>query len=197
MAPMTSPIDPDLLASVVRAELAPLIGQLERFVDRRLSELSAEIYSATQLAECSEDNITTQLRQLHAQVESMVAPPDAQTPTSGMELEAVVQTTEAAANQIMEAAEGIAETVRTALPAGEAAAEIGRRIDAIFEACAFQDLTGQRVRRAIDHLQHVESALTGMMMPAGTAHEVHAVRAPTVRSTGADIDQAAVDALFG
>lgn len=194
---MTSPIDPDLLASVVRAELAPLIGQLERFVDRRLSELSAEIYSATQLAECSEDNITGQLRRLHAQVESMVAPPDAERPTSGMELEAVVQTTEAAANRIMEAAEGIAETVRTVLPDGEASSEIGRRIDAIFEACAFQDLTGQRVRRAIDHLQHVESALNGMISPAGAGGEVHVVRAPTVRSTGVDIDQATVDALFG
>ena len=156
-----------------------------------------EIYSATQLTEFSEDNITSQLRVLHAQVESMVAPPNAERPTSGMELEAVVQTTEAAANRIMEAAEGIAETMRTTFPEGEAAAEIRRRIDAIFEACAFQDLTGQRVRRAIDHLRHVESALTGMMMPVGSGHEVHEVRAPTVRSTGADIDQAAVDALFG
>ena len=67
----------------------------------------------------------------------------------------------------------------------------------IFEACAFQDLTGQRVRRAIEHLEHVESALTGMMLPQGTPHDVRMPSPPTVASKGADIDQAAVDALFG
>ncbi len=190
-------IDAEFLASVVRAELAPMLGDLERFVDRRLSELSTEIYSATALAESSEGNITAQLRDLHAQVESMVSAPDPLTRTSGLELEAVVEASEAAANQIMEAAEAIADAMRSAFPAGETASVISRKVDAIFEACAFQDLTGQRVRRAIEHLQHVESALTGMMLPPGTAHEVRQVSAPTVASTGSDIDQAAVDALFG
>jgi chemotaxis protein CheZ len=75
-------------------------------------------------------------------------------------------------------------------------AAINTKIDAIFEACAFQDLTGQRVRRAIEHLQHVESTLTGMMAPAGQAPPVFQPQAPTVVSNGADQSQDDIDAMF-
>ena len=38
-----------------------------------------------------------------------------------------------------------------------------KEINAIFEACSFQDVTGQRIRRAIQHLQQVETMLTDIM----------------------------------
>ena len=84
---------------------------------------------------------------------------------SGVELEAVVQATENAANQIMEAAEAITSWLQAggdpaALPA------VTQQVNAIFEACTFQDLTGQRIRRAIEHLQQVETMLSGMMHDA-------------------------------
>jgi len=126
----------------------------------------------------------------------MVSVPGEATRNSGLELEAVVQTTEAAANQIMEAAEAISDCVRVAVGDKVAMAAISAKIDAIFEACAFQDLTGQRVRRAIEHLQHVESALGGMMLPAGAPHEVFQPQAPTVVSVGPDLPQGDIDALF-
>ena len=40
---------------------------------------------------------------------------------------------------------------------------VTQQVNAIFEACTFQDLTGQRIRRAIEHLQQVETMLSGMM----------------------------------
>jgi chemotaxis protein CheZ len=112
-----------------------------------------------------------------------------------MELEAVVHTTEAAANQIMEAAEAISEVVRLAIPDKSAMNVITSKIDAIFEACSFQDLTGQRLRRAIEHLQHMESTLTGILSPDGD-HEVFQPSPPTVKSDGADINQSDIDSLF-
>ena len=187
--------DPALRA-VIREEMLPLFAELRCFLDRRISELSAEVHGATQLLGFSEDNLSGQLGKLHEQVARMIAVPGAASRNSGMELEAVVQTTEAAANQIMEAAEAISECVRTAIPDRQMMATINCKIDAIFEACSFQDLTGQRVRRAIEHLQHVESALSGMMAGAGEATPIFQPQAPTVVSTGADQSQDEIDALF-
>jgi chemotaxis protein CheZ len=126
----------------------------------------------------------------------MVAAPAGATRNSGLELESVVHTTEAAANQIMEAAEAISDCVRATVGAKVALAVITARVDAIFEACAFQDLTSQRVRRAIEHLQHVESALTDMMAAPGTDHEILHPQPPTVRSNGPDLPQSDIDALL-
>jgi len=184
------------LRDAIRAELAPFFADLRCFIDRRISELSVELHGATQLLSYSEDNLSGQLVRLHDQVARMLATPSGATRNSGMELETVVQTTEAAANQIMEAAEAISDCVRTSLPDGDASSAINGRIDAIFEACAFQDLTGQRVRRAIEHLKHVESTLTGMLASPGEAPPVFQPQAPTVQSNGADQTQDAIDAMF-
>lgn len=188
--------DHHALRAAVNAEIAPFFADLQRFLDRRITELSVEVHGATQLLGFSEDNITAQLTRLHEHVGCMLAAPTNATRNSGMELEAVVQTTEAAANQIMEAAEAIADCVRQSMPDKAAMSAISVKIDAIFEACAFQDLTGQRLRRAIEHLQHMESTLTGMMLPPGSDHAIFQPQAPTVVSNGHDVSQNDIDALF-
>jgi chemotaxis protein CheZ len=187
--------DHHALRTAIREELHPLFDDLRRFVDRRIAELSVEVHGATQLLGFSEDNLSAQLGRLHEQVGRMLSAPSEATRNSGMELEAVVQTTEAAANQIMEAAEAINDCVRQSMPDQVAMRASSARIDAIFEACAFQDLTGQRLRRAIEHLQHMESTLTGILAP-GTDHAVFHPAPPTVASTGADVSQHDIDALF-
>src|SRR3954453_23444673 len=90
------------VAAAGRAEMAGL----RTFVDRRIAELSAEVHATTQLMDFYENNLSGQLRSIHEQVAGLVASPSASR-TSGLELEAVVQATEAAANRIMEAAEAI------------------------------------------------------------------------------------------
>jgi chemotaxis regulatin CheY-phosphate phosphatase CheZ len=191
----TADTDITALRDALRAELLPHFDELRRFVDRRIAELSVEVNGATQLLGFSEENLSGQLGCLHEQMGRLIANPSEATRNSGLELEAVVQTTEAAANQIMEAAEAINEAVRVAIPDKVAIAAITAKIDAIFEACSFQDLTGQRLRRAIEHLQHMESTLTGILTPDSN-HEVFQPSLPTVRSDGADINQSDIDALF-
>jgi chemotaxis protein CheZ len=188
--------DQEAMRAAVRDELAPQMAELRRFIDRRLSELSVEVHGATQLLGFSEANLSSQLGHLQEELGTMLARPVEATRNSGLELEAVVQSTEAAANQIMEAAEAIGDTLRAALPDKSALATINAKIDAIFEACAFQDLTGQRVRRAIEHLQHMESTLTGILAPPGTEVEITQPSAPTVQSDGQDLPQDDIDALF-
>jgi chemotaxis protein CheZ len=191
-----TPRDHEALRSIVREELAAPFADLRRFLDRRIAELSAEVHGATQLLGFSESNLSNQLGQMQEEMGRMLARPAEASRNSGLELEAVVQTTEAAANQIMEAAEAINDTLRATLPDKQALQAITTKIDAIFEACAFQDLTGQRVRRAIEHLQHMEAALTTILAPPGYEAASH-IQAPTAAVPGgAELPQGDIDALF-
>jgi len=173
----------ELLRSSIRLE----IDELRRFVDRRIAELSAEIHATVQLVDYSETNLSAKLASIHEQIARVIATPAAATRNSGVELEAVVQATEHAANQIMEAAEAISTWLQkggdpASLPA------VTQQVNAIFEACTFQDLTGQRIRRAIRHLQQVETMLSGMMPED--------VREDPPSSAPVDLAQADVDSMF-
>src|SRR4051794_20044492 len=95
------------LEDMVRAAVRDEIDDLRRFVDRRIAELSMEIHATVQLVDFSETNLSAKLASIHEQIANVVAPPVAATHNSGVELEAVVQATENAANQIMGAAEAI------------------------------------------------------------------------------------------
>jgi chemotaxis protein CheZ len=147
----------------IKAEIAPLFAELRHFTDRRIAELSSEIHATVQLFDFSEENLSGQLGKIQEQVAAMVAMPAAATRNSGLELEAVVQATEAAANQIMEAAEAIGDWLRDGARDVTSIELVALKLNSIFEACSFQDVTGQRIRRAIQHLQHVESMLSEVM----------------------------------
>jgi chemotaxis protein CheZ len=176
----------------LRAELTPQFDELRRFVDRRIAELSAEVHATVQLVDFSETNLSGQLARIHEQIANVVAVPAAATRNSGLELEAVVQATEAAANKIMEAAEAIGDWLRDGGRDPEALEAVAEKVNTIFEACTFQDVTGQRIRRAIEHLQHVESMLTEIL-PEGAAVAEYGEGIPPA---GADLHQADVDELF-
>jgi chemotaxis regulatin CheY-phosphate phosphatase CheZ len=154
---------PDLLGQhiqqSIKAEIAPLFDDLRRFTDRRIAELSAEIHATVQLVDYSEVNLSAQLAKIQQQVAVMVDSPAAASRSRGLELEAVVQATESAANQIMEAAEAIGDWLRNGSRDADSVEIVADKLNSIFEACAFQDVTGQRIRRAIQHLQQVENML--------------------------------------
>lgn len=180
----------ELVQAVVRAELATAMDALRQFVDRRIAELSVEIHGTTQLLDFSEANLSGQLTRIQQEIGRVVAAPAFATRSSGLELEAVVQATEQAANQIMEAAEAIGTSIEQARGDPATTEAITERLNAIFEACTFQDLTGQRIRRAIEHLQRVEAMLGGLAPPAQELPQA----APEVTP---DLGQNEVDRLFG
>lgn len=136
------------VSATIRAEM----GDLRSFVDRRIAELSMEIHATVDLMDFSETNLSGQLKGIRDQISSVVAAPATATRNSGLELEAVVQATESAANLIMEAAEAIGDLLRNGKNDPAAISAMTERVNAIFEACSFQDVTGQRIRRAIQHL---------------------------------------------
>jgi chemotaxis protein CheZ len=170
------------------------IDDLRRFVDRRFAELSAEIHASVQMIDFSETNISEQLAGVKSQIAEVLAVPQAASRNSGTELEAVVQTTEAAANRIMEAAEAISDWLQELKSEPALYERISEKVNTIFEACSFQDLTSQRIRRAIDHLHHVESVLNNI----GTAEPVEVVPPPqpTAPPGTPDLAQAEIDRLL-
>jgi chemotaxis protein CheZ len=128
-----------LVRDSVRAELAPMFDDLRRFVDRRIAELSAEVHGIAQLLDFSETNLSGQLSRIHNQIASVVSLPVQASRNSGLELEAVVQATETADNQIMEAAEVIGDWVHSDRRDPADLAIVAEKVNAIFEACTFQD----------------------------------------------------------
>lgn len=86
------------------------------------------------------------------------------------ELEEIVSETARAANRIMDAAETI-ETVAAAADPVMAAA-LTEAVTNIYEASAFQDITGQRITKVVRALQSLESklgSLAGAFAPPDTA----------------------------
>jgi chemotaxis protein CheZ len=98
------------------------------------------------------------------------------------ELGAVVGGTEQATQQILEAAESIdqAATALTKVNSPEQqkilSEEIQERVISIFEACNFQDLTGQRITKVMGTMRFIEQHIYAMMEIWGG---VDAIRAHT------------------
>ena len=191
------------VSATIRAEM----GELRSFVDRRIAELSAEIHATVELMDFSENNLSGQIKGIREQIAGVIALPSAASRNSGPELEAVVQATETAANRIMEAAEAIGDRLREGKNDPAMIDAVNEEVNAIFEACSFQDVTGQRIRRAIQHLQQVETMLTDIMPgeapPLGM--EMVIVSAPFVNhgaqtkaqvAANPDLRQDAIDSLF-
>ena len=193
-------ITQDDLGQYIRDGIAvgilPLFAELRQFTDRRIAELSTEVHAAVQMVDYSETNLSGQIARIQDQITAMVAMPAAATRNSGLELEAVVQATEAAANQIMEAAEAIGDLLREGIRGTPALDAVAERLGSIFEACAFQDVTGQRIRRAIERLQQVENMLTELV-PPGQVRFGRILQPPNELTIDPDLVQDDVDRLFG
>jgi chemotaxis protein CheZ len=80
---------------------------------------------------------------------------DNRLPKAGEHLGAIVEATEEATNAIMESAEAILEADAADPVAYKAL--VDEKVMAIFEACSFQDLTGQRIARIVETLANIEA----------------------------------------
>ncbi|WPB82933.1 protein phosphatase CheZ [Sediminicoccus rosea] len=76
-------------------------------------------------------------------------------PSATDELDAVVEHTANATNEILDVCEGL-EAMQTRLPAAEAEA-LGTAVTRIYEACGFQDITGQRISKVVTALKAIEA----------------------------------------
>jgi chemotaxis protein CheZ len=140
---------------------------------------------------------------------------DKHLPSATDELDAIVGSTAEATHTILDSVEKI-EKACAALT-GEAKDDIGNAVTAIYEACNFQDITGQRISKVVRTLKQIEAKVAGLVAAFGDEIDrVAAANPGLVESTGAkepsDADkallngpqlpgagntQADIDALFG
>ncbi|MEX1035462.1 MAG: protein phosphatase CheZ [Sneathiella sp.] len=90
-------------------------------------------------------------------------------PRAGKELDAIVEATETATNQIMNATEAIMSAKVT-----DADVVNGACME-IFEACSFQDITGQRISKVVSTLNYIEEYLARLTKAWG--HHMDSVNA--------------------
>lgn len=82
-------------------------------------------------------------------------------PTAGDELTAIVGATERATNAILDAVERIEKSANAA--GGEPATAILADVTAIYEACNFQDITGQRISKVVSVLKEVDQTVASLL----------------------------------
>jgi len=129
------------MAEKVTSALKPLVRSLDKSMYRELKDMLRNI------------------EELRGDL-SMVDPDDIfsrRIPEMGKELGAIVAATEVATNTIMSIAEQVME-VKHEDPKQYAEA-VQQHMMAIFEACTFQDLTGQRVTRIIQTIEVIEQRI--------------------------------------
>lgn len=83
-------------------------------------------------------------------------------PEMGRELHAVVESTEQASNTIMSAAEAVLAAPTE--DAGAYQALVSDKMMEIFEACSFQDLTGQRVNKVVETVEVIEERINTLCL---------------------------------
>jgi chemotaxis protein CheZ len=82
-------------------------------------------------------------------------------PEAGRELDAIVEATEEATNTIMTAAEDIMAADPSDPDAYQAV--VNDQIVRIFEACSFQDITGQRISKVVSTLSHLDDRINTLI----------------------------------
>ena len=134
--------EPELVAEVVRAVFATLSADLLV----KENSLLAEIEAFGRTIACAKAEIAA------LRVDEIT---DNQIPSATDELDAIVEHTATATNAILNSCETLDE-VADGLT-GEPATRLQEATTRIYEACSFQDITGQRITKVVATLKTIES----------------------------------------
>jgi chemotaxis protein CheZ len=153
--------DPAMVAEVVRAVLASLRGDLT----------SVETSLLDQVAELGRTIANARAEIAALQVDDITA---SHIPSATDELDAIVSHTAAATDQILEVCETL-DTVGGTL-GGEHAATLQDATTRIYEACSFQDITGQRITKVVATLKAIDAKVGHIMTTFDTGRRTTAPR---------------------
>jgi len=110
-------------------------------------------------------------------------------PTASDELDAIVQATEVATNSIMDATEVIESVM------GDVSSEVSDKLmeatSNIYEACGFQDITGQRITKVVKALKDIEEKIDGLVTAFGS--EIDKVKEAQSEQAAGEADKALTD----
>ncbi|MFM7418607.1 MAG: protein phosphatase CheZ, partial [Alphaproteobacteria bacterium] len=89
---------------------------------------------------------------------------DAHIPSATDELDAIVEHTAHATNEILDCCETL-EQMQAEL-SGDAADKLQGAVTRIYEACSFQDITGQRIGKVVTALKAIEARVSAVVSAA-------------------------------
>lgn len=134
-------------------DVASVTGILISTMQAYFTSIDTRIYTEfTELSKYME-----QARKDIAQLQPVDELSENEIPRAGAELDAIVEATEEATNTIMAASEEIMNTDTSDAAAYQAV--VNDAVMRIFEACSFQDITGQRISKVVETFNHIESRL--------------------------------------
>ncbi len=180
---------PEVVADVVRAVLATMSGDLSG----QETSLLAEVEALGHTIACAKAEIAA------LRVDDIT---DNHIPFATDELDAIVEHTATATNAILSSCETL-DNVASSVT-GECAARLQDATTRIYEACSFQDITGQRITKVVATLKAIESKVAQIVFTFGgsggsVATKVDALPAeaallngpqhPTVAMDQSDIDK--------
>jgi chemotaxis protein CheZ len=189
-------------------------------VDEASQTAAAPVAAAEEASPAENDELKQQLEELSAAIAetkrelASLRDPNVKSAvevkSATQELDAVVSATESATNDIMNAAEQIDDLAsrlksQASSPTDSALAEeINERVVNIFEACNFQDITGQRITKVVNTLVYIDERVSRMMEMWGAeqinqeggdiSHDEDLLNGPAPEGEGSSQDD--IDALF-
>ncbi|GIK99666.1 MAG: hypothetical protein BroJett029_38750 [Alphaproteobacteria bacterium] len=148
------PVNAAFVAGVVREIMATLDGDLSAADLKLYQEVEALAHYIREARREIAELETDEIRRRHI-------------PAATDELDAIVAATEEATGAILDSAETI-ERVADDLD-GEARDAVADAVTRIYEACNFQDITGQRITKVVKALQHIEQKIDALVERFGGA----------------------------
>jgi chemotaxis protein CheZ len=155
--------EPELIAEVVRAVLSTLSGDLSA----KETSLLAEVEALGRTIACAKAEIAA------LRIDDIK---DNHIPFATDELDAIVEHTATATNAILSSCETLDEVA--AGLTGEAAARLQDATTRIYEACSFQDITGQRITKVVATLKTIEAKVAQIVDTFGESDRNAAAEAP-------------------
>jgi chemotaxis protein CheZ len=190
--------DVDLVSEMVRAVLSTMRGDLsanEASLMAEIEELASTVANArAEIAALGADDIT-----------------ESHIPSATDELDAIVAHTATATDSILECCEKIDAVTPRLTP--EDAAVMQSVVTSIYEACSFQDITGQRITKVVATLKAIEAKVAhivdvfqphaaGERVETAVAARIEAAADPAAdllngpQLPGNAMDQSDIDALL-
>lgn len=193
---------PELLFSAVNGVAAQL-SMIEKFISRRFDEISMEINATSQQVDMAEEGIAKRFGEILEVLKAVSYSGSGSTAANtGVELDAVVEMTEQAANRILDAADRITSRLNdnSVITGNEQARQqafedINKDVEEIFMACSFQDITGQRIRKALENIRMIEDRLSTALDKMGIHIDANAEDHLAIKTKATS--QGDIDALFG
>lgn len=143
-----------------RAEVADIVASVLHSMEGDVSSLDLKLYAELEALARYIQHAKREIAQIRP--DDLAAE---HIPSAAGELDAVVGATEDATNRIMDACDAI-QAVADGLDEQPRAALVDA-VTRIFEACNFQDVTGQRITKVVRTLKHIERKIEVLVEALG------------------------------